>query len=82
MCSVRIEIRAELQSCQYIPAQRINVKSPDPLAYLIDSVPNLDELLKPETSTEANLDLLKKVKIDFIYCNRKEKFKPALNDKF
>ena len=35
-----IKIRADLQSCQYLPATRINVKLPDPLAHLIDSVPS------------------------------------------
>ena len=66
-----IKIRADLQSCQYLPAKRINVKLPDPLANLIDSVPNINELPKYETSTEANPDLLKKVKTEFIYSNRK-----------
>ena len=59
-----IEIRADLQSCQYLPAKRINVKLPDQLAHLIDSVPKIDELPKYERSTEANLDLLKKVKLN------------------
>ena len=71
MFSDYIKIRADLQSCQYLPAKRINVKFPDPLAHLIDSVPNINELPKHETSTEANLDLLKKVKTEFIYSNRK-----------
>ena len=31
MFSDHIKIRADLQSCQYIPAKRINVKLPDPL---------------------------------------------------
>ena len=60
-----IKIRADLQSCQYLPVKRINVKLPDPLAHLIDSVPNINELPKYESSTEANLDLLKKVKTIF-----------------
>ena len=71
MFSDHIKIRADLQSCQYLPAKRINVKLPDPLAQLIDSVPNFDELPKYATSTEANLDLLKKGKTGFIYSNRK-----------
>ena len=62
-----IKIRADLQSCQYFPAKRINVKLPDPLEHLIDSVPNINELPKYESSTEANLDLLKKVKTEFIF---------------
>ena len=44
---------------------------PDPLAHLIDSVSSINELPKYETGTEANLDLLKKVKTEFIYSNRK-----------
>ena len=32
MFSDHIEIRADLQSCQYLPAKRINVKLPDALA--------------------------------------------------
>ena len=71
MFSDHIKIRADLQSCQYLPANRINVKLPDPLAHLIDSVPSINELPKYGTSTEANLDLLKKVKTEFIYSNGK-----------
>ena len=71
MFSDNIKIRADLQSCQYLPATRINVKLPDPLAHLIDSVPNIHELPKYDSPTEANLDLLKKVKTEFIYSNRK-----------
>ena len=71
MFSDHIKIRADLQSCQYLPAKRINVKLPDPLEHLIDSVPNINELPRYETSTDANLDLLKKVKTEFIYSNRK-----------
>ena len=71
MFSDHIKIRADLQSCQYLPAKRINVKLPDPLEHFIDSVPNINELPKHESSTEANLDLLKKVKTEFIYSNRK-----------
>ena len=56
-----IKIRANLQSCQYLPAKRINEKFYDALANLIDSVPNIIALPKYETSSEANLDLLKKV---------------------
>ena len=71
MFSDHIKIRADIQNCQYLPAKRINVKLPDPLAHLIDSVPNINELPKYESSTDANLDLLKKVKTEFIYPNRK-----------
>ena len=71
MFSDDIKIRVDLQSCQYLPAKRINVKLSNPLAHLIDSVPNINELLKYKTSTDANLDLLKKVKTEFIYSNRK-----------
>ena len=90
MFSDHIKIGADLQSCLYLPAKRINVKLPDPLEHLIDSVPNINEL--------PNLDLLKKVKTEFIYSNRKlstesldaiakpittemKSFKPALIDK-
>ena len=93
--SDHIKIRADLQSCQYLPAKRIKMKLPDPLAHLIDSVPKIDELPRYETSPEANLDLLKKVKTEFIYSNQKisikyenakpittemKSFKPALID--
>ena len=71
MFSDNIKIRADLQSCQYLPATRIKPKLPDPLAHLIDSVPNIHELPKYDSPTEANLDLLKKVKTEFIYSNRK-----------
>ena len=71
MFSDHIKIRADLLSCQYLPAKRINVKLTDPLAHLIDSVPNINELPKYESSTEANLDLLQKVETEFIYSNRK-----------
>ena len=71
MFSDYIKIRPDLQSCQYPPAKIINVKLPDPLAHLIDSVPNINELPKYETSTDANLDLLKTINTEFIYSNRK-----------
>ena len=71
MFSDHIKIRADLQSCRYLPAKRINVKLPDPLEHLINSVPHINELPKYESSTEANLDLLKKVKTEFSYSNRK-----------
>ena len=71
MLSDHIKIRADLQSCQYLPAKRISVKFPDPLEHLIDSVQNINDLPKYETSTDANPDLLKKIKTEFIYSNRK-----------
>ena len=40
------------------------------IEHLIDSVPNIDELPKYESSTEANLDLFKKVKT-ILFSNRK-----------
>ena len=55
-----------LQSCQNLPAKKTDVKLPDSLAHSIDSLPNIDELPKSESSTEANLDLLKKVETEFI----------------
>ena len=71
MFSDPIKIRVDLQSCQYLPAKIINVNLPDPLAHLIESAPNINELPIYETSTDANLDLLKKVNTEFIYSNRK-----------
>ena len=71
MFSDHIKIRADIQSCQYLTANRIKVKLLDPLAHLIDSKLNFDELTKYETRNEANLDLLKKVKTEFFYSNRK-----------
>ena len=71
MFSDHTKIRAHLQSCHYLPAKRINVKLSDPLLHLIDSVLNINQLPKYESSTEANLYLLKKVKTEFIYSNRK-----------
>ena len=35
MFNNHIKIRSDLQSCQYLPAKRINVKLPDPLEHLI-----------------------------------------------
>ena len=46
MFSDHIKIRADLQSCQYLPAKRINVKLLAPLDHLIDSMPNISELQK------------------------------------
>ena len=59
MFSDHIELRAYLPSCRYLPAKRVNLKLPDPLVQLVDSVLNIDELPKYEISAEANLDLLK-----------------------
>ena len=46
MFSDRIKIRSDLQSFQYLPAKRIKDKLPDPLAHLVDSVPDIEELPK------------------------------------
>ena len=49
MFSDHIKNRADSQSCQYLPAKRLNVILPDLLANLIDSVPNINELPKHGT---------------------------------
>ena len=57
-----IKIRPDLDSCDKIPAKRINVSLPDPLAHLIAELPDLEDLPYFESKSNAGVKLLREVK--------------------
>ena len=61
-----IKIRPDLDSCDKIPAKRISVSLPDPLAHLISELPDLSDLPYYESKTDAGVKLLREVKAKLI----------------
>ena len=57
-----IKIRADLSSCDRIPAKRVQVKLADPLEFLLSELPPIDSLPYFETRTTASVNLLRKVR--------------------
>ena len=57
-----IKIRADLSSCDRIPAKRVRVKLADPLEFLLSELPPIDSLPYFETTTTAGVNLLRKVR--------------------
>ena len=57
-----IKIRADLSSCDRIPAKRVQVKLADPLEFLLSELPPIDSLPYFETRTTAGVNLLRKVR--------------------
>ena len=39
-----IRIRSDLSNCEHIPAVKVNIKLPDPLAHLIGTLPSVEEM--------------------------------------
>ena len=62
LISRNIKIRPDLGSCDNLPAVRIEVQIPKPLETLISQVPDLSKLPYYESSTDANIAMLKSVK--------------------
>ena len=61
-----IKIRPDLDGCDKIPAKRISVSLPDPLAHFISELPDLDDLPYFESKTDAGVKLLREVKAQLI----------------
>ena len=61
-----IKIRPDLESCDKIPARRINVTLSDPLEHLLSTIPEINELPYFESKTDAGIRLLEQVKIKLI----------------
>ena len=59
LISKDIKIRPDLDSCDKIPAKRISVSLPDPLAHLITELPDLSDLPYYESKTDAGVKLLR-----------------------
>ena len=66
LISKYIKIRPDLDSCDKIPAKRISVSLPDPLAHLISELPELDGIPYFESKTDAGVKLLREVKAQLI----------------
>ena len=66
LISKYIKIRPDLDSCDKIPAKRISVSLPDPLAHLIAELPDLADLPYFESKTDAGVKLLREVKAQLI----------------
>ena len=62
-----INIRSDLQTCQKIPPEKINVDLPVPLAKILSVLPSIDELPSYSTKSQANLALLKSIKHEIKY---------------
>ena len=63
---IKIRPDPDLDSCDKIPAKRISVSLPDPLAHLISELPDLDDLPYFESKTDARVKLLREVKAKLI----------------
>ena len=57
-----IKIRSDLSSCDHIPAVKLNVKLPDPLAHLIETLPSVDEMPTYNRQVDASMDILRNVR--------------------
>ena len=62
LISKNIKIRPDLGSCDNLPAVRIEVQIRKPLETLVSQVPDLSKLPYYESSTDANIAMLKSVK--------------------
>ena len=66
LISKYIKIRPDLDSCDKIPAKRIDVKLPAPLHHLLSELPEISDLPYFESKTEAGIKLLREVKAKLI----------------
>ena len=62
-----IKIRSDLESCDKITAKFIDVQLPDPLAHLMASIPDVEQLPYFESRTVAGVDLLRKVRAELLF---------------
>ena len=56
-----IKIRSDLSSCEHIPAVKVNVKPPDSLAHLIETLPSVEEMPTYNQQVDASMDMLRNV---------------------
>ena len=59
-----IRIRSDLSSCAKVPPVKRDVELPQPMAHLFSLLPTVDELPYYNTKVEANMKLLKSVKLE------------------
>ena len=65
-----IKIRSDLSSCNHIPAIKLRVSLPNPLASLIMQVPPLEDLPLYDNKAEAGVKLLKQVRKELVHSPR------------
>ena len=65
-----IKIRSDLSSCNHIPAIKLRVSLPNPLASLIMEVPSLEDLPLYDSKAEAGVKLLKQVRKELVHSPR------------
>ena len=65
-----IKIRSDLSSCSHIPAIKLQVSLPNPLASLIMEVPPLEDLPLYDSKAEAGVKLLKQVRKELVHSPR------------
>ena len=65
-----IKIRSDLSSCSHIPAIKLRVSLPNPLASLIMEVPPLEDLPLYDSKAEAGVKLLKQVRKELVHSPR------------
>ena len=59
-----IKIRPDLETCDQIQAQRIQVQLPRPLQHLLSALPDIPDLPYFDSKTDANIILMKKIKTE------------------
>ena len=57
-----IKIRSDLSTCEQLPAIKVKVKLPDPLAQLWSELPEVDDMPYFSTKSEAGIAMLKEVR--------------------
>ena len=57
-----IKIRSELSSCEHIPAVKVNVKLPGPLAHLIGTLSSVEKMPTYNQQVDASMDTLRNVR--------------------
>ena len=65
-----IKIRSDLSSCNHIPADKLRVSLPNPLASLIMEVPLLEDLPLYDSKAEAGVKLLKQIRKALVHSPR------------
>ena len=65
-----IKIRSDLSSCNHIPAIKLRVSLPNPLASLIMEVPPIEDLPLYDSKAEAGVKLLKQVRKKLVHSPR------------
>ena len=59
-----IRIRSDLSSCSKLPPVKLDVELPEPMGNLFSLLPTVDELPYYNTKVEANMKLLKSMKLE------------------